>query len=477
MDAAVPTLRALLSRPGLRLRLLSEGLPPDSLDRPLRWVHSSDLPDPTPFLADDLVLLTTGAQLAATPAAPYVARLAARGVLGLGFGAGVHREDPPDDLVNACAAHGIPLFEVPYGTPFIAVARAHAEAIAAAAYARRTWALEAQRALAIAALRGLDAALTELSRRLQTGVTMFDAAGALVHTHPASATGGELAAHAAALLARGATASETIEHEDTAYTLFTLGRTGRLRGVIGIAAAALDPEARTVVTSVIAMAGLALEQGEQISRQRRLLDAEVLTLLRGGAVAAAARVRSLPSAPVVIAVADAPAAASAQWWATRAPAALVTESDDRVVMLLPASAAAALDAYADALGVRVGVSERVPYDGVERARAQAFAAERRPGAGAQRYAASGIRHLLGGDDARLAAETRLAPLRAADPGLVDTLRVWLEHDARVEQAADALGIHRHTLRARIAQASSLLGADLAAFPARAELWTMLQALE
>ena len=47
----------------------------------------------------------------------------------------------------------MPLFEVPYRTPFIAVARANAEAIAAQAYARRSWALAAQRAIALAALR------------------------------------------------------------------------------------------------------------------------------------------------------------------------------------------------------------------------------------------------------------------------------------------------------------------------------------
>ena len=53
-----PTLRALLGRAELGLRLASseDDLPDDTLDAPLRWVHSSDLADPTPFLADDLLL-------------------------------------------------------------------------------------------------------------------------------------------------------------------------------------------------------------------------------------------------------------------------------------------------------------------------------------------------------------------------------------------------------------------------------------
>ena len=186
-----PTLRALLSRRDLGLRLVSpeEDLPPGSLDQPLRWVHSSDLADPTPFLAEDLALLTTGTQLDADTAIDvYVSRLADRGVRGLGYGTEVHRAGIPDELVAECRSRGIPLFEVPYLTPFIAIARAHSEAIAAQAYARRSWALDAQRALALAALRphGLDATLAELGRRLGAWVGMFDASGALMakRRHP-----------------------------------------------------------------------------------------------------------------------------------------------------------------------------------------------------------------------------------------------------------------------------------------------------
>ena len=61
--AETPTLRALLARRDLQLRLDGpEGLEPSALDRPVRWVHSSDLADPTPFLSEGLVLLTTGTQ-------------------------------------------------------------------------------------------------------------------------------------------------------------------------------------------------------------------------------------------------------------------------------------------------------------------------------------------------------------------------------------------------------------------------------
>ena len=37
-------------------------------------------------------------------------------------------------------------------------------------------------------------------------------------------------------------------------------------------------------------------------------------------------------------------------------------------------------------------------------------------------------------------------------------------------------MHRHTVRARIAQAQQLLGVDLGTLPAQAELWAALQAV-
>ncbi|HCJ48734.1 MAG TPA: PucR family transcriptional regulator, partial [Microbacterium sp.] len=98
-----PTLRALLGRAELSLRLASDAadLADDALDRPTRWVHSSDLADPTPFLADDLVLLTTGTQFPGgddadrAPFDAYVRRLVDRGVAALGFGTEVVRAGIP----------------------------------------------------------------------------------------------------------------------------------------------------------------------------------------------------------------------------------------------------------------------------------------------------------------------------------------------------------------------------------------------
>ena len=494
---AEPTLQALLQRRDLGLALVSRAadIPDGALERPLRWVHSSDLADPTPFLSEDLALLTTGTQFdEAVDIDTYVGRLADRGVLGLGFGTEVHRSGIPDELIAACAAHGMPLFEVPYRTPFIAVARAHSEAIAAQAYARRSWALDTQRALALAALRpsGLDATIAELGRRLDVWAGMFDAAGAVIASHPRNRLDTDvvdaLGERVMEILTRGLEAGQSFTLGADTFMLFTVGRGGHLRGVIALAVEALDPEARSVVTSVIAMAGLAMEQSEQLARSRRRLHAQLLESLLTDDPALARRVLgSLPPAPVIVAVAaDAPAGPLSDWWdrhrAEHGTAVFLAESADGVTMCVSAGDEDLLDEVATRFDIRLGASDPEGYDSFARAHAQALTALRQQGThGVARYSdtvGSSILSALATDEARLVAESRLAPVREHDArtgsDLEHSLRTWLEHDARAESAAAALGVHRHTLRSRIAQAGGLLDVDLSTFPARAELWTILQ---
>jgi purine catabolism regulator len=500
---AGPTLGALLGRSDLRLRLASEtdALPPDALDRAVRWVHSSDLLDPTPFLSEGLVLLTTGTQFAldddADVFAAYVRRLAERGVVALGFGTEVVRDGIPPLLAAACAAVGMPLFEVPYRTPFIAVARANAEAIAAESFARRTWALAAQRAVSLAALRpdGLTATLAELARQLGSWVGLYDAAGTLRREHPAgaldAATRGELDAEVGVVLRRGARAGSSLRIGPTPLTLQTLGRGGRLRGVLAIASGDLDQESRALVTSVIAMAGLALEQTEDVQRAHGLLRAgAVHALLSGDAALARRLVRELGGALgtagiAVVVVEGAPGDLDivAEWLAGR-PA----EAAPRLFGRGPSGLVVAIDPGATlpdevvaVAPVRAGVSSPATWADFARAHDEARAAlarRREPVARFDTAAAPGVLAALDGDLARVLAAAALAPLTDHDAAngtaLVDAVRAWLENDARIDAAASALGVHRHTVRTRIALAERVLGTDLSAFPARAELWAALQ---
>ncbi len=88
----------------------------------VRWVHSTELLDPTPWLRGGELLLTTGLLLkSAASQRELVQRLADRGIAGLGFGVGFAHERLPAALVSAARSRAFPLFEVPYEMPFIAI--------------------------------------------------------------------------------------------------------------------------------------------------------------------------------------------------------------------------------------------------------------------------------------------------------------------------------------------------------------------
>jgi purine catabolism regulator len=88
----------------------------------VRWVHSTELADPTPWLKGGEVILTTGLQLSGARALrEFVERLADHQIAALGFGTGFTHKRLPAALVTAAEKRGFPLFEVPYELPFIAI--------------------------------------------------------------------------------------------------------------------------------------------------------------------------------------------------------------------------------------------------------------------------------------------------------------------------------------------------------------------
>jgi purine catabolism regulator len=88
----------------------------------VRWVHSTELTDPTPWLKGGELLLTMGIQLDGPKAQrELIDRLADHEIVGLGFGTGFSHRKLPAALVTAARKRSFPLFEVPYELPFIAI--------------------------------------------------------------------------------------------------------------------------------------------------------------------------------------------------------------------------------------------------------------------------------------------------------------------------------------------------------------------
>ncbi|MBT2439992.1 PucR family transcriptional regulator ligand-binding domain-containing protein [Streptomyces sp. ISL-36] len=111
-------LRALLETDALGLRLLGGE---DELDRTVRGVMTTDLKDPSRYLSGGELVLT-GLAWYRDPedAEPFVRILASAGVAGLAAGE-AELGDIPDDLVQACSRHRLPLFAVNESVAFATI--------------------------------------------------------------------------------------------------------------------------------------------------------------------------------------------------------------------------------------------------------------------------------------------------------------------------------------------------------------------
>src|SRR3954449_8747498 len=157
-------------------------------DHPGRWLHISELPDPTPFLSGGELLLTTGMQLTdPDEQRAYVARLAAHGLAGLGLGTGFAHPQVPEAMVAAAEEHGFALFEVPYEVPFIALTEKAFTHLVNEHYAVLQRALSAHERLERIVLseRGLDGVAGALASLIGGPAVIFDARGEVLASHAA----------------------------------------------------------------------------------------------------------------------------------------------------------------------------------------------------------------------------------------------------------------------------------------------------
>jgi purine catabolism regulator len=169
------TVRELLS--GLDVRLHTGEA---ALDLPVRWVHISELEDPTQWLSGGELLLSTGMLLDTDEQhRAYVNRLADHQLSGLGFGVGFRHAEVPRALLEAAAERDFPVFAVPYDVPFIAVTEAAFTKLVNEQYAvlRRAIAAHERLERVVLSERGLEALAGTLSTLIGAAVLVHDARG------------------------------------------------------------------------------------------------------------------------------------------------------------------------------------------------------------------------------------------------------------------------------------------------------------
>ncbi|AXI79653.1 PucR family transcriptional regulator [Peterkaempfera bronchialis] len=526
-----PTLASLVRNSSLHLTVLAGE---DQLDRPVRWVHTSELDDPTPFLEGGELLLTTGIKLGGPdgPDGPgrgdaalraYVHRLADAGVVGLGMGVGLSHSEVPQPLVEAAAERGLPLLRVPQPTPFIAISKAVSAALAAEQYEAVTTSFEAQEELTRAALGkgGTAAVVRRLAGRLGGWAALYDASGALSVVAPdwAARRASRLAGEVDRLRRRPAPSSAALQGRpggvDTAdedfVVLQSLGADRRPRGFLAVGTEdRLSPTERYVLNAAVALLTLTLERSRELRRAEERMGTALLRLVLAGEAATAREVAAvlyggLPEGAVRVLLAQPPEGAQgdedpladladrAEQAARRAGERLLVARErsgpeERLVLLVPDGGAVHRDCLTAAEqdeAVTLGVSASA---GMEQAGA-AFAQAERALAVALRGGRRVVDHdevgagsllpLLGDEAVAAFAEGLLRPLREHDRtargDLEASLRAWLSRHGQWDAAAADLGVHRHTLRYRMRRVEELLGRSLDDTDVRMELWLALRA--
>ncbi len=128
---------ALTLREILAFDVLDEAAPEvltgeTGLDRPVRWVHSSEIYEIGPLLSGGELLLTTGLGLAGADAGArrhYVRELADRGVAAIAVEVGRSLPEVPYELVDESRRRDLPLVVLRRVVPFIRIAEAANTAI------------------------------------------------------------------------------------------------------------------------------------------------------------------------------------------------------------------------------------------------------------------------------------------------------------------------------------------------------------
>jgi len=431
------TVKTLLDLPGLGLRPRAGA---ELLDRPVTRIYVTELSDPGRYLsAGELVLSGLLWWHEPGDAEPFVAELARAGAAALAA-SGADSGGIPDDLIEACTRHRIPLLEVPIDLSFSVVTEQVVLALAAASESAR-------KRLLAAADAPLETLLERASAELGQPCWVVSALGREV------AGTAPLPVPAIEVVRRGALTLVPVEGRHAVPWLIAVGGllstaqeelAGELAGLVGVARARMQ-RVEAVPSGDVRVVALRTE-GTQESRDVLLELLPTASVESGG---------------------ETTYAVTTDW-----PSDVVT-------------ALSTVEPLLTAGRVLCGVSDPGPVSqsrAVARYALEVAAARPGPVSVVPGGEVDVHRLLLAGAPAELRAALRrrvLGPLLDYDAeqhaDLVHTVRVFLECSGSPTRAAKALHVHVNTLRYRIGRASELLGTDLTEFTGQLDVYLALRA--
>ncbi len=493
------TVRELVGRSHLRLELIVAG----EIDREIRWVHSSDMPDPAPYLRGDEVVLTAGIWYwHGVPAESFAAGLARARVAALGFGTSPLVKEVPDELVRSCQTRNLTLFRVPADVSFIAIAE---EFVEVQQRLRERPLLDLldrgdQFLYSLRAGGGLEGLLRILTGLLGRPVAVLRRGRGIVAPARAAAFSEDVQVAAEEALAAHELPVADLEAA-TAFVVPT-GLADAVLLVAGPSASITGPD-RATIEQALAFVAIELQRAHTVAETERRFVGELFDLIAAGEgqhPAVIARLRSLGLYPdrTLVAVCcestDPEAALTAVQaeFEKRARRGAVAVKGHQLVGLIEVAPQDDLDTLAAGLHAALGATAFVGVGGVvtdahalgqsivEAHHACRVARRRDHGYATHSTLASNALLIELQDDGLLDVfrETLIRPLHEHDVGrgteLVRTLDLFLSSGGRYQRTADELHLHVNTLRLRLARIEALTGRDLDSMDDRVDLWIALR---
>jgi PucR family transcriptional regulator, purine catabolism regulatory protein len=523
------TVRGLASEMGLELAVGEDGA-----DAPVRWVHISELPDPTPWLSGGELLLTTGIQLDTDKRQrEFVRLLSGHHLAGLGFGTGFDHETLPPALLEEARELVFPVFEVPYELPFIAITEKAFTRLVNEQYEvlQRGIAIHKRLERLVLEESGLDEVVRALAAATGGAVCVLSGRGETISSKafrrqlPEDAleqVRAEVVRRSEELSNGNARSVEAAEfapdHPDIAGRSLVLPVSLRGRGapqawlVAARDAGGLGDFERLILQQAVTVVALELMRQRAMRDTERRLAGDVLAEALTGRLSEeelAVRVRPFgigqSAAVLVFAGADGAPAPQAEaeldrFLADANVGALVATRERLLCAVVDvqenvdpiALAARARDTITeDDKGLRAAASRPAPVGSLRRTfhearcalEAAALANGSSPPVASYRdLGAFQLLLSLQDDEAlRLYCDSVLGPLEDASgeygDELIRSLEAFIEQNGQWERAARELYCHRHTLRYRIRRVEQLTGRDLSNARDRIEFWLALRARE
>lgn len=481
---------------------------PSGASPEIRWAHVSELIDPSPWLLGKELLLTTGFVLTDEAAAwdAYCGRLKNAGVsvLGMSTGPSLPYPDIPAGLITAATHHDLALLHVPHDTLMQSVVQQVSDALHHAANQDlvRSFSVQRQLSEAASSAGGPERILEVLARllgfqtvvlddRLQTIAQSSDQAGIRI-----APIRNELKTR----LREGLRWSISEEGQSDSLVVLPLGTEGRLSGILTCSkSGALSVHDRAALGLAASLLGILLERRQASQKHRRMLESQLLSNLLSDSSSIVDVQNYLARDDIVVTHVEVlstglPAEESnLDLFVTSAlelcGEVLFTKNAEGCIFALlnaPEPLVGPLRALVTELGFGpAGLGERRPLSGITESLSQArFArtvAASRDLALLERIDTGGYRALMmmGSAEARHHfADSVLSPLDGADQSgrseLFNTVRTYLSTLGNHEATAEALGVHRHTVRSRLARVMQLTGRDLSQPEDFLELWMAVE---